>query len=172
MQQKFKNIFSQLQEFEKHVQRLEEEILRLEQHVDHLVQVQRSHLIRVKNHEQISDEFILYGRTYQDLSPERAWKLYNNKDFDFVLLDVSAADYRPKNPIPEVIHIPFEDLKNRFFEISSKTTPILIICENGTKSVLACEFFVKCGYFNCNNVSGGYRSWKGNQLRDMKYVPA
>ncbi len=171
MKQKFTNIFAQLQEFEKQIQHLEEEMLRIEQHVEGLVQVQRNHLIRVKNHEQISDEFILHGRKYQDLSPERAWKLYSNKDFDFVLLDVSAADHAPQTPIPEAIHIPFEDLKNRFYEISNKTLPLLIISEDGTKSVLACEFFVKRGYFNCNNISGGYKFWKGNQLKDVKHIP-
>lgn len=172
MAQKFKNIFSQLQDFEKHIARLEERILQLEQHLDQLVQIQRNHLIRVKNEEQVPDDFIYYGRKYQDMSPDRAWKLYNDKNYDFIVLDVSARDYKPFKKIPEAVHIPWEELHDRFYEISSKTTPIMVISEDGVNSVLACEFLVKRGYFNCNNISGGYKYWKGNQLRDVKDISA
>lgn len=168
MAQKFRNIFAQLQDFEKHIARLEERILQLEQHIEQLNQIQRNHLIRVKNHEQVSDDFIYNGRKYLDLSPEKAWKLYTDKDFDFILIDVSAKDFQPERKIPEALHIPWEEFRDRFFEISSKTTPILVISEDGTNSVLACEFLVKRGYFNCNNISGGYKHWKGFQLRQVK----
>lgn len=172
MAQKFRNIFAQLQDFEKHIARLEERVLQLEQHIEHLNQIQRNHLIRVKNHEQVSDDFILNGRKYQDLSPEKAWKLYCDKDFDFILIDVTAKDFQPERKIPEALHIPWDEFRDRFFEISSKTTPILVISEDGTNSVLACEFLVKRGYFNCNNVSGGYKFWKGFQLREIKDASA
>ncbi len=168
MARKFNNIFAQLQHFEAEINRLEEKVLQLNQKIDQMVQIERNHLIRVKNHEEISDEFINQGRRYQDLSPEKAWKLYCNKDFDFILLDVSSKDFKPMREIPEVQHIPWEELPNRFFEISSKTTPILIISEEGTNSILACEFMVKRGFYNCSNVSGGYKHWKGFQLTDVK----
>lgn len=168
MARKFTNIFAQLQHFETEIAHLEEKVLQLNQKIEQLVQIERNHLIRVKNHEEISDEFINQGRKYQDLSPEKAWKLYCNKDFDFILLDVSAAEYKPLRQIPEAHHIPWKELQDRFFEISSKTTPILVICEEGTNSILACEFLVKRGYYNCSNVSGGYKHWKGFQLSDVK----
>src|SRR5690606_38551054 len=114
---------------------------------EHLNQVQRNHLIRVKNHEEVSDDFIYHGRKYQDLSPEKAWKLYNDKDYDFVLIDVSSKEYQPERKIPEAHHIPWEEFKERFFEITTKTTPILVISEDGTNSVLACEFLISRGYF-------------------------
>ncbi len=172
MAQKFQNVFAQLQEFEKHIGMLEERILELEQKIESMVQVERNHLIRVKNNEEVSDEFIFFGRKYHDLSPEKAWKMYQNKDFDFILIDVTAKDYKPYKKIPEALHIPWEDFQERFFEIQSKTTPILIISEDGTNSVLACEFLIKRGYFNCNNVSGGYKHWKGFQLKDAREISA
>lgn len=172
MAQKFQNVFAQLQEFEKHIGMLEERILELEQKIESMVQVERNHLIRVKNNEEVSDEFIFFGRKYHDLSPEKAWKMYQNKDFDFILIDVTAKDYKPYKKIPEALHIPWEDFQERFFEIQSKTTPILIISEDGTNSVLACEFLIKRGYFNCNNVSGGYKHWKGFQLKDARDISA
>lgn len=168
MARKFNNIFAQLQHFEAEIARLEEQVLKLNQKIDQMVQIERNHLIRVKNNEEISDEFINQGRKYHDLAPEKAWKLYCNKDFDFILLDVSSADYKPLRQIPEAQHIPWNELAERFLEITSRTTPILVICEDGTNSILACEFLVKRGYYNCSNVSGGYKHWKGFQLTDVK----
>lgn len=167
MAQKPHNVFAQLQVFENEIARLEGKILELELKIEKLVDIERNHLIRVKNGEEMSDDFLVSGRAYQDLSPEKALKLYNNKDFDFILLDVSSKDHQPLKNFPEAIHIPWEEFRERFHEIQSKTTPILIISEDGTHSVLACEFMVKRGYYNCNNISGGYKYWKG-RLEEVK----
>ncbi len=161
MSHKPHNVFAQLQVFENEISRLEGKILDLELKLERIVEIERNHLIRVKNGEEMSDDFLQSGRAYQDLSPEKAYKLYNNKDFDFILLDVSGKDHKPLKSLPEAIHIPWEEFQNRFHEIQSKTTPIFIISEDGTKSVLACEYLAKRGYFNCNNISGGYKYWKG-----------
>lgn len=165
---KAQNIFEQLHIFEKEINRLEGRILELEQRTQQLIEVERNHLIRVKNHEELSDDFLLNGRRYHDLTPEKAWKLYQNKDFDFILLDVSSKDFEANKKIPEAIHIPWEEFRERFFEIQSRATPILIISEDGTNSVLACQFLVRHGYYNCNNISGGHRFWKGHQLQVVK----
>lgn len=128
-----------------------------------MVQIERNHLIRIKNNQEISDEFINSGRGYYDLTPEKAWKHYCNPDFDFILIDVSEEITKEMH-IPEAIHIPWKNFKERFFEISTQTTPIFIISEDGTKSILACEFLIKQGYYNCNNVSGGHKFWIGHRV--------
>jgi rhodanese-related sulfurtransferase len=172
MAKKFTNVFSQFQNFEHQMAEMEERILELEQRIELLVQIERNHLIRVKNNEDISDDFLMHGRKYQDLTPEKAWKLYNNKDFDFILIDVSSKDYCPIRQIPEAKHLPWEDFQERFLEIQNKTTPILIISEDGTNSVLACEFLAKRGFFNCNNISGGHKHWQGFMLSEAKDISA
>lgn len=168
MKERAKNLFSQLQIFEQEIARLEGRILELEQRMEKLIQIERNHLIRVKNHEEVPDDFIYHGRAYQDLKPEKAWKLYQNKDFDFILLDVSAKDYKPNHRPAEALHMPWEEFPERFLEIQSKTTPIFVISEDGTTSVLACEYLVKRGFYNCNNISGGYKFWPGNRLEVIK----
>jgi rhodanese-related sulfurtransferase len=168
MKNKPTNMFGQFQVFEEEINRLEGRILELELRLEELLKVERNHLIRVKNKEEVSDDFIFNGRPYQDLSPDKAWKLYRNKDFDFILIDVSAQDFKPERPLPEAIHLPWEEFQQRFLEIPSQTTPIMIISEDGTNSVLACEFLVKRGFYNCNNVSGGYKFWKGFRLEEVK----
>jgi rhodanese-related sulfurtransferase len=168
MAKKYHNLFAQIQAFEKHVEDLEGRIFLLEQKIEQMIEVERNHLIRVKNNEEVSDEFIQNGRKYQDLSPEKAWKLYCNKDFDFILIDVSDKEFTPEAKIPEAQHIPWEDFPERFYEITSRTTPILIISEDGTNSVLACEYLAKRGYYNCNNISGGYKHWVGLQVSKIR----
>ena len=161
------NVFDQLHVFEEEIHRLEGRLLELEQSIEKLIQIERNHLVRVKNKEELSDDFILSGRAYHDLSPERAWRIYQNMNYDFMVLDVSAEDFDPDDRIPEALQIPLDQLEQRHSEISSKTTPLLVISEDGTASVLACNFLVKRGYYNCNNVSGGYKFWKGSLVSQL-----
>lgn len=168
MSLKHTNVFSQLETFEKEISRLNGKIFELETHIHKLLEIERNHLIRVKNGEEISDDFVQNGRAYLDLSPEKAWRMYRNPDFDFIVIDVTAKDYETHKPLPEAIHIPWEDFKDRFLEIQARTTPLFIISEDGTTSVLACEFLSRRGYYNCSNISGGYKFWKGYRLEEIK----
>ena len=168
MNLKHTNVFSQLQTFEKEIARLEGRILGLETSINKLVEIERNHLIRIKNGEQLSDDFVQNGRAYLDLSPDKAFKMYRNPNFDFILIDVTSIDFEDTSRLPEAIHIPWEDFSDRFIEIQTKTTPLFIISEDGATSVLACEFLVKHGYYNCNNISGGYKFWKGSRLEEVK----
>jgi rhodanese-related sulfurtransferase len=163
MELKVNNVFIQLQEFEVSISKLEEKILQLEKRVEELVQIERNHLIRIKNHEELTDEFIYNGGKYLDLSPEKAWNLYTNRDYNFIVVDVSSKDFKPDFEITEALHIPWEEFPDRFMEINSRTSPLLLISEDGTTSILACEFLVKLGYYNCNNISGGYLHWPGSK---------
>jgi rhodanese-related sulfurtransferase len=168
MNLKHTNVFSQLQTFEKEIARLECRILGLETSINKLIEIERNHLIRIKNGEQLSDDFVQNGRAYLDLSPDKAFKMYRNPNFDFILIDVTSIDFEDTSRLPEAIHIPWEDFSDRFIEIQTKTTPLFIISEDGATSVLACEFLVKHGYYNCNNISGGYKFWKGSRLEEVK----
>ena len=168
MNLKHTNVFSQLQTFEKEIARLEGRILGLETSINKLIEIERNHLIRIKNGEQLSDDFVQNGRAYLDLSPDKAFKMYRNPNFDFILIDVTSMDFEDTSRLPEAIHIPWEDFSDRFIEIQTKTTPLFIISEDGATSVLACEFLVKHGYYNCNNISGGYKFWKGSRLEEVK----
>lgn len=149
------------------MRRLEDKILSLEQRLHEMSAIQRSHLIRIKNQEELSDDFIRLGKPYQDLSPEKAWELYQNPDFNFILIDVSSSDNTSHHPIPEAIHMPWEKFREASLSLQSSNTPIFVISEDGTKSILACEFLVKRGFYNCNNISGGYLYWKGNKIHRL-----
>lgn len=153
------NLFSQLNAFEAQIKNLEDKILNLEKRLQDEAQLQRSNLIRIKNKEHLTDQFIYKGYKYLDLSPSQAFSLYSDPEKDLIFVDVSSQDFKSRASIPELIHIPWEEFPSRFFEIKSKTTPIFIISEDGTKSILACKFLAKLGYYNCNNISGGHLFW-------------
>lgn len=147
---------------------LERQLMRMQEDMDKKFAVQRNHLVRLKNHEELSDDFLLNGRAYYDLSPEKAWKLFQDKNLDFVFLDVSHKDHHPEGTRPrETVHIPLEELELRYKELPNHSTPLFIISEEGLRSVLACDFLTTKGYYNCNNISGGWKYWPGHRLVEV-----
>lgn len=144
-------INSRLTNIEKNIERIDEKL-------DFSIQLQRNHLIRVKNGSMIDDNMILMGAPYNDLSPQAAMQVIQNPDMDYAIIDITAKDFEPRGGhLDGAFRIPFETLSHRWAEIQSRTTPLLVISEDGLNSIRACELLVKKGYLNINNVSGGYR---------------
>ncbi len=142
---------------------IERNLAKVDEKIDFSVALQRNHLIRVKNGEFIDDNMILMGLPYNDLSPRKAFDIYEDKDMDYIILDITPKDFERPVKLDGAIHIPYEELDHRYAEIQNKTTPILVISEDGLKSIQACEKLVKKGFFNINNVSGGYKFWPSSQ---------
>lgn len=138
---------------------IERNITKIDEKLDFSIAMQRNHLIRVKNGEFIDDNMILMGLPYNDLTPAKAFEIYQNKDMDYIILDVSKQDYNRPSKLEGAVYIPFSELDRRYAEIQNKTTPILVISEDGLTSIQACELLVKKGFFNINNISGGYHFW-------------
>jgi rhodanese-related sulfurtransferase len=156
--------FQMLEFINSRLSNIEKNIARIDEKLDFSITLQRNHLVRVKNGEEIDDSMILMGRPYNDISPQKAWSIYNNPNIDFFVLDVTSKVFDKYQRLQEALHIPIEELHIRFTEIPSKTTPILVISENGLRSIQACELLVKKGFFNINNISGGYEYWPGKDL--------
>jgi rhodanese-related sulfurtransferase len=154
-------IYQMLEFINSRLNNIEKNISRIDEKLDFSITLQRNHLVRVKNGEEVDDNMILMGRPYNDISPQKAWSIYNNPNIDFIVLDVTSKSFQVAH-IDEAVRIPLEELHIRFVEIPSKTIPILIISENGLRSIQACEILVKKGFFNINNISGGYEFWPGN----------
>ena len=152
--------FQMLEFINSRLNNIEKNISRIDEKLDFSITLQRNHLVRVKNGEEIDDNMILMGRPYNDITPQRAWSIYNNPNIDFFVLDVTSKGFKGSR-LDEAVHISLEELHVRFSEIPNKTVPILVISENGLRSIQACEILIKKGFFNINNVSGGYEFWPG-----------
>lgn len=159
------NILQTLEFINNRLSNIENNISRMEDKLDFSIQLQRNHLIRIKNGEEIDDNMVLMGRPYNDLNPAQAYSIYNNPDNDFILVDVSAIEHQGKK-IQGSIQIPLEELNRRYAEIQSRTLPVLIVSEQGLRSIQAAEMLVKKGFFNINNISGGLRFWPGFRLKE------
>ena len=166
------NVFFTINKLNDRVNELQKQINELNIKLENSVSIERAHLLRIKNGDQLSDDYILNGRAYNDMSPEIAFDYYNQQDINYILLDVSEKGFSPISELPEAIKIPMHELNIRHKEIINKATPILVISENGTTSILACEFLNKMGFYNVNNISGGYKFWPGfrqkSQLTEQK----
>lgn len=156
-------IFQMLEFINSRLNNIEKNINRIDEKLDFAITLQRNHLVRVKNGEEIDDNMILMGRPYNDLSPQRAWNIFNNPNIDFIIVDVSQKNYQVER-LEGSLHIPLEELNVRFVEIPSKTVPVMLISENGLRSIQACELLVKKGFFNIDNISGGHQFWPGNKV--------
>ncbi len=154
-------VFQLLDFINNRLSNIEKNIARIDEKLDFSIALSRNHLIRIKNNEPLDDSMVLLGSPYNDLSPQRAYELYSNVDLDFMVLDVSAKEYKAPIALDSVVKIPLEELSVRYAEITNKTTPILVISEKGVRSIAACELMVKRGFFNMNNISGGYEFWPG-----------
>jgi rhodanese-related sulfurtransferase len=153
--------FQMLEFINTRLSNIENNINRIDEKLDYSIALQRNHLIRIKNGEEVDDNMILMGRPYNDLDPQQAYDIFENPDMDFLVLDVTNKDFNNSEKLQGAVHIPLEELNLRYAEIQNKTTPILIISEKGLRSIQACEMLIKKGFFNLNNVSGGYLLWPG-----------
>lgn len=164
------NVFSKINELEMRLNRLEVRLEQFNEKIEESLEVIQSQMVRIKNGERLPDDFVQNRRRYNDLSPEKAHNLYQEEDTDFMLLDVSAEGFQAQSELPEAVKIPLEELAYRLQEVGNKTANLLIISEDGTRSILACELLNKLGYFNINNISGGYKYWpqEKSSARDLK----
>jgi len=160
------NTEHEIYRLKRQIKDLQEFVYKLEENFEKALELERFHLLRVKNNEQISDDFILKQQTYRDLNPESAYELYNDKDANFIFLDVSMNGFTPFQTIPEAIHIPLEEIESNLNQIKGRGKKVFIISEDGTRSILACKVLNKLGYYNLNNISGGYKYWPGFKVNE------
>lgn len=153
------SIFYNFNELQNQVRELRQEVADLTVKYDRAMATQRCHMMRIKNGEKLSDEYILTGKLYNDYSPEAAYEFYTQYDQNYILLDITEKNFQAPEELPEVTRIPFSELAFRVKEIVNKAIPILVISEDGVNSILACEMLNRFGYYNVNNVSGGYKFW-------------
>ena len=81
-----------------------------------------------------------------------------DKDVNFILLDVRTENEVIISKISKSIHIPMNDISNRFTELD-KSTEIIVYCKSGKRSSKVCEFLISNQFNNIKNLSGGIIAW-------------
>ena len=113
-------IFQTLEYINNRLANIEKNISRIDEKLVFSLSLQRNHLIRVKNGELIDDSMILYGKPYNDLSPQQAYEIFKNQNMDFIILDVTDSTYKNSNKIREAIHIPLDQISKRYARSNEK----------------------------------------------------
>lgn len=156
-------IFENIRKIQSDYTELKKNIANLQEETKLNRNLQQIYALRLLRKLPLNYDMIIQGVGYADLSPKEAYKLYLDENLLFNFIDVSDQSYLPVKKIEHSIHIPFEHLESRFSEMTPKSKIIFVISEDGTKSILASEFFIRKGYLLVNNISGGHQYWPGHK---------
>lgn len=81
----------------------------------------------------------------------------------FVLVDVRTRSEYDADHAPWAVHIPVDELPQRYAELG-QTDNIICVCQAGGRSAAASEFLVSIGGSGIHNVLGGMSSWSGPRV--------
>ncbi|PIR22284.1 MAG: hypothetical protein COV44_08700 [Deltaproteobacteria bacterium CG11_big_fil_rev_8_21_14_0_20_45_16] len=76
------------------------------------------------------------------------------------ILDLRSSDEFSKSHIPGAFNLPLEQLTNRLDKIA-RGAPVLLVCENGVKSVTASEHLAAKGFPFIYVLKGGMSHYQG-----------
>ena len=80
-----------------------------------------------------------------------------------VVLDVREREEYEQGLIPGSIHIPRGNLETRIeSRVPDRSTPLIIYCATGTRSVYAAKTLAELGYTDVVSMAGGFSGWKQN----------
>lgn len=97
------------------------------------------------------------------LNATQATTLINREDAQIV--DVREPDEYLAGHLPESRNIPTGRLAERAGELDKfKNTPLLLVCQSGTRSAGACKQLIKLGFTRVHNLEGGIEGWRAAGL--------
>jgi rhodanese-related sulfurtransferase len=92
------------------------------------------------------------------------WDQVDALQYDGALvLDVRTPDEAQAGVIEGALHIPVDDLRQRWGELETELTPgrkVVVYCATGLRSYIACRILKSRGYDNVYNLSGGWRTYR------------
>jgi rhodanese-related sulfurtransferase len=94
---------------------------------------------------------------------EAAVALLTEPGSPWLLLDVRTASEFEADHAPQAIHIPVDELPQRYQELG-QTDHILCVCQAGGRSAAAAQFLTSIGGAEIGNVEGGMSGWSGPRV--------
>lgn len=100
---------------------------------------------------------------YEGLSPLLAVTKMN--DADTVVVDVREPHEYLKGHIENSINIPLGKFPEKVNTLDKhKSSPIIVVCQSGSRSVPACKTLTKENFENVFNMIGGMQSWQDSNF--------
>ncbi len=111
----------------------------------------------------IQDLIDTVTRKYKTATPAKAVALMNQEGT--IVIDVREPDEFAKGHIEGARHITLGRLQEKLFELEPyKANPILVYCQQGTRSKEACKRLVKEGFTHVHYLDGGILTWQDQKL--------
>lgn len=93
------------------------------------------------------------------IMPIVTWRdIVENKLPEGALIDVRAIEEFQEGAIPNALHIPVDELRERLDEVPDDK-PIYLYCGVGLRGYVALKILKQSGFENVYNLSGGYRTY-------------
>lgn len=103
-------------------------------------------------------------KKFGSISPLMAVTKMN--DSSTLIIDVREPDEFSPSHIEEALNLPLSKMPGILDKIAShKTTAVLVVCQNGTRSASAGKLMTKAGFEQVFVISGGMQAWE----TDYKY---
>ncbi|MGR8933364.1 MAG: rhodanese-like domain-containing protein [Gammaproteobacteria bacterium] len=84
---------------------------------------------------------------------------------DTAIVDVREEHEFNKGHIENAINIPFGKFDENVVKLEAyKQSPLIVVCQSGTRSAPACKKLCKMGFEKVFNMTGGMQSWEDNKL--------
>ena len=97
---------------------------------------------------------------YEDINGDAAASIHRDKP-EAYFLDVRSLPEYEERHVPKAKLIPLDELPRRFQEIPKNRKPVVILCEQGQRSAIACEMLAREGFEDIMKVEGGMQAWPG-----------
>jgi rhodanese-related sulfurtransferase len=115
----------------------------------------------------IQELFDVALKKFKVISPLLAVTKMN--DGNTVVIDVREQEEFNKGYIESAINLPLSKIKEHIDSLDAyKNNPILIVCQEGTRSSSAGKLFTKAGLSDVLVISGGMQSWQEDYKLPIK----
>jgi rhodanese-related sulfurtransferase len=102
---------------------------------------------------------------YHEIDVLEAYDLVQTGDPNLIILDVRTYDEYRTTHLIDSISVPIDDLELIMSETGDLANSILLVyCNKGTTSQLACEILIQMGFENVYNILGGIVDWVAESL--------
>ncbi len=99
----------------------------------------------------------ILGASCENLSTDDV-KTMKKKGENFVLVDVRTPGEYATRRIDGAKHIPLQEFERRAGEIP-RDKDVVLYCQNGIRSIMACRYLKKLGFSRVKNMEGGISRW-------------
>ncbi len=111
----------------------------------------------------IQDLFDSITRKHKVITPTGAVALLN--DERTIVIDVREPHEYAKGHIENSLAIPLARVDEKLYELQQyKDTPVIVTCQQGTRSAHVCKKLTKAGFTQVYDLKGGMLAWEDEKL--------